>query len=177
MSIYDHPDNPIPEGAVAGFIAAEDGRQLRVARWLPKSAQKRGTICIFQGRAEFIEKYYETVRDLLVRGFADCNPRLARSGRFRTCDPQLIARPYRRFQRVWTRSRGLHDTGRAAELPAAVLCARPLHGRPHSSAQCAQHADAISTLCAVVAVPGAWRLWRLRAARTPVGAGLPPGSG
>ncbi len=70
MSIYDHPDNPIPDGAVAGFIAAEDGRQLRVARWVPKGAQTRGTVCIFQGRAEFIEKYYETVRDLLVRGFA-----------------------------------------------------------------------------------------------------------
>ena len=70
MSIYDHPDNPIPDGAVAGFIAAEDGRKLRVARWVPTGSAKRGTVCVFQGRAEFIEKYYETVRDLLVRGFA-----------------------------------------------------------------------------------------------------------
>lgn len=70
MSIYDHPDNPIPEGAVAGFIAADDGRKLRVARWVPAQSHKRGTVCLFQGRAEYIEKYYETIRDLLVRGFA-----------------------------------------------------------------------------------------------------------
>jgi lysophospholipase len=70
MSIYDHPDNPIPEGAVAGFIAAEDGRRLRVAHWIPANSHRRGTVCILHGRAEFIEKYYETVRDLIVRGFA-----------------------------------------------------------------------------------------------------------
>jgi lysophospholipase len=70
MAIYDHPDNPIPDGAVAGFILAEDGRKLRVARWSPAGAEARGTVCVLQGRAEFIEKYYETVRDLLVRGFA-----------------------------------------------------------------------------------------------------------
>ena len=30
----------------------------------------QGTVCILQGRAEFIEKYFETVGDLLLRGFA-----------------------------------------------------------------------------------------------------------
>jgi lysophospholipase len=70
MAIFDHPENPIPEGAVAGFIQADDGRRLRVARWMPIGMTTRGTVCILQGRAEFIEKYYETVRDLLVRGFA-----------------------------------------------------------------------------------------------------------
>ena len=29
-----------------------------------------GTVCIFQGRSEWIEKYFETVRDLRSRGFA-----------------------------------------------------------------------------------------------------------
>src|SRR4029079_11587625 len=28
------------------------------------------TVCLFQGRAEFIEKYFETVRELRARGFA-----------------------------------------------------------------------------------------------------------
>ena len=27
-------------------------------------------MCLFQGRAEFIEKYFETVRELRARGFA-----------------------------------------------------------------------------------------------------------
>eukprot|EP01037_Dinobryon_pediforme_P019508 gene19508-19937_t len=70
MSVFDHPDNPIPPGAVAGFIEAEDGRRLRVVRWVSAASYQRGTVCLFQGRAEFIEKYFETVRDLLARGFA-----------------------------------------------------------------------------------------------------------
>ncbi|MDR3372718.1 MAG: alpha/beta hydrolase [Ancalomicrobiaceae bacterium] len=70
MSVFDHPENSIPDGVVAGFIEAEDGRRLRVARWVPPHARDRGTVCIFQGRAEFIEKYFETVRDLIARGYA-----------------------------------------------------------------------------------------------------------
>ncbi|MBO0712854.1 MAG: alpha/beta hydrolase, partial [Acetobacteraceae bacterium] len=42
---------------------------LRYARWAPPPGRK-GTVCIFQGRAEFIEKYFEVVRDLRARGFA-----------------------------------------------------------------------------------------------------------
>ncbi len=42
---------------------------MRFARWLPP-AGRRGTVCIFQGRSEWIEKYFETVRDLRARGFA-----------------------------------------------------------------------------------------------------------
>jgi lysophospholipase len=41
-----------------------------VARWRPATQQVRGTVCILQGRAEFIEKYFEVVRDLRRRGFA-----------------------------------------------------------------------------------------------------------
>jgi lysophospholipase len=41
---------------------------LRYARWSPPAGRK-GTVCLFQGRAEFIEKYYETVADLRSRGF------------------------------------------------------------------------------------------------------------
>jgi pimeloyl-ACP methyl ester carboxylesterase len=31
---------------------------------------RKGTVCLFQGRSDFIEKYFETVRDLRARGFA-----------------------------------------------------------------------------------------------------------
>src|SRR5690606_1509063 len=31
---------------------------------------RKGTVCVFPGRGEFIEKYFETVRDLRARGFA-----------------------------------------------------------------------------------------------------------
>ena len=34
------------------------------------AARRKGTVCIFPGRTEFIEKYFEVVRDLRARGFA-----------------------------------------------------------------------------------------------------------
>src|SRR5262249_53177429 len=61
--------NPVPEGAVAGHIAAADGVKLRYARWNP-TGPRRGTVCLFGGRTEMIEKYFEVVRELRVRGLA-----------------------------------------------------------------------------------------------------------
>jgi lysophospholipase len=63
------PANPVPDHFVAGCLKTPDGVSLRFARWLPP-AGRRGTVCIFQGRGEWIEKYFETVRDLRARGFA-----------------------------------------------------------------------------------------------------------
>ncbi len=62
--------NPIPPGAVAGKIVSDDGTELRYARWSAASRERKGTVCLFQGRAEFIEKYFETVANLRRRGFA-----------------------------------------------------------------------------------------------------------
>ena len=52
---------------VAGAIKTSDGVNLRFARWAPPPGRK-GTVVVMQGRAEFIEKYFETVRDLRARG-------------------------------------------------------------------------------------------------------------
>ncbi len=68
MSLYPIPSNPVPEGAVTGVFTTADGRSLRFARWRPEGAQ--GTVALFPGRAEFIEKYFEVVRELLERRFA-----------------------------------------------------------------------------------------------------------
>jgi lysophospholipase len=69
MTLVSIPANPVPEGAVAGNLQTRDGVSLRFARWPPPPGRK-GTVCLFPGRAEFIEKYFETVRDLRARGFA-----------------------------------------------------------------------------------------------------------
>ena len=50
-------------------FTTRDGVSLRFARWHPPPGRK-GTVCLFQGRTEFIEKYFETVRELRARGFA-----------------------------------------------------------------------------------------------------------
>jgi lysophospholipase len=62
--------NPIPEHAESGYLEAADGVRLRYAYWRPASGQTRGTVCVFHGRREFIEKYFEVVGDLTSRGFA-----------------------------------------------------------------------------------------------------------
>jgi lysophospholipase len=69
MKLVSIPANPVPEGAVTGTLTTRDGVSLRFARW-PAPPGRKGTVCIFQGRSEFIEKYFETVRDLRARGFA-----------------------------------------------------------------------------------------------------------
>jgi lysophospholipase len=68
-TLCDIPQNPIPEGPRVTRIETGDGVALRVATWLPLEPA-RGTILLMQGRAEFIEKYAETIGDLLRRGYA-----------------------------------------------------------------------------------------------------------
>jgi lysophospholipase len=69
MTLVSIPANPVPEDVVAGSFKTPDGVSLRFARWAPPPGRK-GTVCLFPGRSEFIEKYFETVRDLRARGFA-----------------------------------------------------------------------------------------------------------
>lgn len=69
MKLVSIPANPLPDRATTGLVKTADGVALRFARWEPPPGRK-GTVVVLQGRAEFIEKYFETVRDLRARGFA-----------------------------------------------------------------------------------------------------------
>jgi lysophospholipase len=66
MQLVATPHNPIPPGASVFSIRTADGRLLRAASFSP-SRGAIGTIALIQGRAEFIEKYFETISDLLAR--------------------------------------------------------------------------------------------------------------
>jgi lysophospholipase len=68
MELYDTPANPCPPGANVTGLRTRDGVELRAAWWRPEGAPG-GTVCVIQGRAEFIEKYYETIGELLARGY------------------------------------------------------------------------------------------------------------
>ncbi|MDA7947142.1 MAG: alpha/beta hydrolase [Hyphomicrobiaceae bacterium] len=70
MTLVGIPRNPVPAGAEPGTLTAYDGTELRYARWKPPAQGRKGTVCLFGGRGEFIEKYFETVSDLRQRGFA-----------------------------------------------------------------------------------------------------------
>lgn len=62
--------NPVPEGARVGYFTTSDRVRLRYALWPKGKGAPRGTICLVQGRTEYIEKYFETIEDFRQRGFA-----------------------------------------------------------------------------------------------------------
>ena len=69
MTLVSIPANPVPDNVVSGTIKTPDGAELRFARWQPPAGRK-GTVCVFTGRGEFIEKYFETIGELVERGFS-----------------------------------------------------------------------------------------------------------
>ena len=69
MTLVSIPANPVPDNVVSGTIKTPDGVNLRFARWAAPAGRK-GTVCVFTGRSEQIEKYFETVQELRDRGFA-----------------------------------------------------------------------------------------------------------
>jgi lysophospholipase len=70
MELISLAKNPVPSGGQVGSLKAFDGTTLRFARWEATRGPRRGTVCLFGGRGEFIEKYFEVIADLRRRGFA-----------------------------------------------------------------------------------------------------------
>ena len=68
MKLYPVAGNEIPRGLQAGELTTADGMRLRYALG-PTTRKLRGTVCSGPGRADFIERYFETIEDLNNRGF------------------------------------------------------------------------------------------------------------
>jgi lysophospholipase len=56
-----------PEGGEAFWLSTADGPRIRAAVW-PKGA--KGTVLLFPGRTEYVEKYGRAAADLALRGYA-----------------------------------------------------------------------------------------------------------
>jgi len=57
-----------PTGGVAHWVTTSDGLKLRVAHWT--GADVKGTVLIFPGRTEFVEKYGDAAREFLAANYA-----------------------------------------------------------------------------------------------------------
>lgn len=57
-----------PKGGAAHWLATSDGLRIRVGHW--NHAHAKGTILIFPGRTEFVEKYGDTAQAFRERGYA-----------------------------------------------------------------------------------------------------------
>ena len=58
-----------PKGIKCFFIPMKDNKKIRLAFWKKNKSESRGTIILQQGHNEFIEKYYETIQELIDRDF------------------------------------------------------------------------------------------------------------
>lgn len=66
--LYSTPGNPVPENRTEGFFETHDGLKLRYAVFRSSAPSPRAIVVLLHGRNEFIEKYYETIRDLTDKG-------------------------------------------------------------------------------------------------------------
>lgn len=57
-----------PDGGAAHWVTASDGLKIRVANWTGPDV--KGTVLIFPGRTEYIEKYGDAAREFLEKGYA-----------------------------------------------------------------------------------------------------------
>jgi lysophospholipase len=57
-----------PDGGAAHWLTTADGLRIRVGHWTGEDVQ--GTVLLFPGRTEYIEKYGPTAAHLLAQGFA-----------------------------------------------------------------------------------------------------------
>lgn len=69
MAFVRVPGNPEPEGAEELWLEGRGGVRLRALLAPAARAPIRGTVILCNGRTEFIEKYFEAIREFQARGF------------------------------------------------------------------------------------------------------------
>ena len=69
MKLANQKYNPTPANPVVGEAKTRDGITLRYAHWRTTNPPTKGTVILLHGRAEYIEKLFETVGDLREQGF------------------------------------------------------------------------------------------------------------
>ncbi|MBO0764456.1 MAG: alpha/beta hydrolase [Hyphomicrobiaceae bacterium] len=126
MDLVTLAKNPVPSGARTGTFRSYDGVKLRFARWEGTREPARGTVCVFQGRSEFIEKYFEVVADLRRRGFTVATFDWRGQGG----SERLLSNP----RKGHVRSFGDYDQDLAAFMKEVVLpnCPPPFIALAHS---------------------------------------------
>jgi len=70
MAFVRVPGNDAPEGAEEHWLEGRGGVKVRVLTAPATIDSPRGSVIVAPGRTEFIEKYFEVLRELQARGFA-----------------------------------------------------------------------------------------------------------
>lgn len=104
------PSNPVPDGARVGMFETTDKVKLRYATFPKGPGAAKGTICLVQGRTEFIEKYFETIADFQSRGFAVATFDWRGQGGSQRLIPNARAGHVRNFDDYWTDLKSFHGS-------------------------------------------------------------------
>lgn len=67
MNLFPTPENPLPVDAVCTALTTRDGVKLRAMR--AGGQGSRGTVVLLGGRGDFMERYFETMSELIAMGF------------------------------------------------------------------------------------------------------------
>ena len=127
------PGNEVVPGATVGTVLTEDNFALRYAIWGDELRNPKGTVCIFQGRGEFIEKHFETYADLLSQGYAVA----ALDWRGQGGSMRMLSNPrkghVRSFKRYELDLAAFMTQAVLPDWPAALFRSGTFHGRlrPH----------------------------------------------
>ena len=69
MKLYETPDNRLPQGSAVYSVQTRKNLQLRAMTAPAMTAESKGTVVILNGRADFVERYFETMGELQKRGY------------------------------------------------------------------------------------------------------------
>lgn len=125
MQLFSTPDNRIPEGAVCVPVKTRDGLVLRAMR--VRVAKPKGTVVVLGGRGDYMERYFETTRELMQRGYCVA----ALDVRGQGGSPRLLRSRYRGHLRSFKN----HDEDLRAFMTEVVLpdCPPPYYAIGHST--------------------------------------------
>jgi lysophospholipase len=69
MEFYETPENRLPKGTEVFTVRTKDKYRLRAMTAPALGPELRGTVIFLNGRADFTERYFETMGDIQRRGF------------------------------------------------------------------------------------------------------------
>jgi lysophospholipase len=125
MELFPTPQNPLPPGARSVSVRTRDGILLRGMTAIPPDA--RGTVVVIGGRGDFAERYFETMRELMARGYAVAAVDLRGQGG----SQRLMRNPYRGHLKSFS---GFDEDMRAfMETVVLPACPGPFYALGHST--------------------------------------------
>ena len=116
-----------PESGTAYWLTARDGHRLRIGVW---DEGKRGTVLLFPGRTEYVEKYGRAAHDLHTRGYAT----VVVDWRGQGLAERMLPDPAVGFVQRFTDYQ--HDVEAVMEALPALNLPRPLYLLAHSMGGC-----------------------------------------